>query len=149
MMLFLDASALVVRYLGGSGSEAIRQIIRDEQGEGSGISAISVLAFSILLLELRTEGVPPDRLTQAGLAFQGELANLVRIQVDPCLAMAGRLAIRHGLKLEPAIQLAAALHLEDRLEWNAKALPAPLVRMVTLDPVLAEAARAERLPTGP
>jgi predicted nucleic acid-binding protein len=149
MMLFLDASALAARYFGGYGSKRIRKIIRDEQGEGAAISSISIVTFSLFLRDLKADGVPQDRLSLAGTAFQNDLKDLVQIEVDACLPLAGKLSIRHALRLEPSIQLAAAIRLEDRLEWNAKALPPPLVCMVTLDPMMAVAAKAEGLAIAP
>ena len=65
------------------------------------------------------------------------------------LAQAGQFIIRHNLRLEPAIHLAGAKALEDRLEFNAKGFPRPMVRMVTFNPGMAHAARAEGLPVGP
>ena len=149
MMLFLDASALAARYLGGYGCRRVRKIIQTEQGEGSAISSIAIVAFALLLRDLKSDGVPPDRLALAGAAFQDDLKDLVQTEVDACLPMAGQLSVRHDLRLEPAIQLAAALRMEARLEWNAKALPPPLVRLVTLDRAMALAARAEGLAVAP
>jgi hypothetical protein len=149
MMLFLDASALAARYLGGYGNRRVRKLIQNEQGEGCAISSISIVAFALLLGDLKADGVPQDRLALAGAAFQDHLKDLVQLEVDPCLPMAGKLSVRHGLRLEPAIQLAAALSLEARLEWNAKALPAPLVCLVTLDPAMALAASSEGLAVAP
>ena len=63
--------------------------------------------------------------------------------------MAAQLSVRHGLRLEPAIQLAAALRMEAQLEWNAKTLTPPLVRLVTLDRTMGLAARAEGLAVAP
>jgi hypothetical protein len=148
-MLFWDSSALAARYFGGPENAAIRRVLRENQTEGSAISSISLVTFSLLLRDLKAEGVPDPVLCQAGAAFHDDLPDFVQIEVDACLAMAGQMSLRHGLRLEPAIQLSAARHLEDRLEWNANPLPPPLVCMVTLDPLLAQAARAEGLAAAP
>ena len=147
MMLFLDASALAARYFGGAGSRRIRTLLGQEQEEGCAISSIALVTFSLLLRDLRMEGVPEAPLARAAASFQADLKDLVQIQVDGCLPLAGSLAIRYGFPMEPAIQLAAALRLEARLEWNAKPLPPPLVRVVSLDPGLNRAARKEGLAT--
>ena len=149
MMLFLDASALAARYFGDHGSKRIRKIIQDGQGEGAAISSISIVTFSLFLRDLKADGVPQDRLSLAGTAFQNDLKDLVQIEVDACLPLAGQLSIRHSLSLGPAIQLAAAIRLEDRLERNAKAWTPPLVCMVTLDPMMAAAAKTEGLAIAP
>jgi hypothetical protein len=149
MMLFLDVSALAARYLEVPESHLVRALLREEQGEGCAISQISIPTFSHLLRDLKGEGVPDGILVRAAQAFHMDLPDLVKIQVDTCLAQAGQFTIRHNLRLEPAIQLAGAMALEDRMEFNAKGFPRPMVRMITFNPGLAQAARAEGLPIRP
>lgn len=93
--------------------------------------------------------MPDGILIRAAQAFHTDLPDLVKIPVDRCLAQSGQFTIRHNLRLEPAIQLAGAMALQDRLEFNAKDFPRPMVRMVTFNPGLAQAARAEGLLVGP
>lgn len=149
MMVFLDVSALAARYLDGVENAGLRALLREEQGEGCAISSISIPAFTQLLMDLKAEDVPEPTLIEAAEAFHRDLPDLVQVPVDPCLAQVGRLTLRHRLRMEPAIQLAAAMAVEDRLHFNAGALPGPLVRIVTFDPALAAAARMEGLAVWP
>lgn len=149
MMLFLDASALAARYLGGAENAGLRGLLREEQGEGCAISSISIPAFSQLLMDLKAEGIPEPTLVAAAEAFHRDLPDLVQVPVDPCLAQIGRYTLRYRLRMEPAIQLAAAMAIEDRLHVNAVAFPGPLVKVVTFDPALADAARKEGLGVWP
>ncbi len=145
MMLFLDCSALIARYFQVPGSQRVRSLIAKEQDEGCAISNISVLAFVQVIRSMMSEGTDQNLLLEAMKAFHEDLSDLVRFEVDPCIEEAGRLALRHQLENEPAVQLAAALRIEAQLEYAAPMLGAPLVKMVTLDPKLKAAAKAEGL----
>jgi len=148
-MFFLDASVLAAYYLESPESGPVHRLLKEEKGEGVALCSLSIVAYALLLRDLLADGVPAATIRRAGGAFDEDLEDFIQIQVDACLVIAGRLAIRHGLFLEPAIQLAAALHFDERLGRNAPQFPRPMVRLVTLDPRLAEAAMREGLATGP
>ena len=149
MMLFLDADAIAARYLESRQSLAVRTILGQEQEEGCAISSITVPAFSALLAALREDGVPEADLERALEAFHADLPDLVQIPVDASLPRVGQLAVRHRMSVASAIQLAAARILEDRLQFRLPGFPTPLVKVVTFDECLAEAAGREGLAVAP
>ena len=117
MIVYLDASALVKRYVIEPGSEAVSRFIGDGAG-AVGTCAISraevsaALARSVRLGVLSSEGG-----REAVLAFRREWPDLVRIRVSEALiGRADHLAWAHALRGYDAIHLAAALLWQEALD---------------------------------
>ncbi|RPI51600.1 MAG: PIN domain-containing protein [Chloroflexi bacterium] len=115
MILYLDASALVKRYVAEPGSTEVSAAI--SQAEATGTALVSRAEVAAAL----AKAVRVDALTQeeaaAGLqVFRNEWAALVRVQVtEIVVARADTLAWDHGLRGYDAVHLAAASVWQDAL----------------------------------
>lgn len=115
MILYLDASALVKRYVAELGSPEVRSAI--SRAEVTGTALLSRAEVEAAL----AKAVRLQALTQeAGLAglqvFRNEWPDLVRVKVtEMVVAHAGNLAWDHDLRGYDAVHLAAALTWQDAL----------------------------------
>jgi predicted nucleic acid-binding protein len=116
MILYLDASALVKRYVSEPGSEEIlRQI---EEAEAVGTSGISRAEVAAALAKAARLGLLPREDAQAAYrAFCQEWTDFVRLPVGGgVIERAADLAWEHGLRAFHAVQLAAAVFWQGALE---------------------------------
>ena len=108
MILYLDAGALVKRYIAEAGSADVGRLIA--QADAVGTAVISRAEVSAALAKAARMGllVPPD--AEAVLqVFRVQWADLVRLQLtEVVLAQADALAWEHGLCGYDAVHLATA-----------------------------------------
>ena len=108
MILYLDASALVKRYVAEPGSEAVASAIGDASYIGTAnISQTEVTAALAKAVRMRV--LTPEAASNSRKMFLNEWPALIRIQItDLVIARASEFAWDHGLRGYDAVQLAAA-----------------------------------------
>ena len=108
MILYLDASALVKRYVAERGSGDVARVIAGARSAGT--VAISRAEVSAALARAARVGWVSQEDAEAALqVFRVDWPRLVRIQVsEAVVAQADALAWEHGLRGYDAVQLAAA-----------------------------------------
>jgi predicted nucleic acid-binding protein len=115
MILYLDASALVKRYVAEAGSAEVGAAISQAAVTGTALVSRAEVAAAL------GKAVGVDALTQeealaALQVFRNDWVDLVRIQVtEMVIARADLLAWDHGLRGYDAVQLASALAWQDAL----------------------------------
>jgi predicted nucleic acid-binding protein len=139
---YLDASAVVKRYLREHGSNWVTELWRHT--EDIGLFSANLIDVEVICALSRAQ-----REGRIGLNRRNELAGsyimeaqlaLDRITItEKILRAAHRLALRHPLRAYDAMHLATALDLAERLFWSD--VPAPI--FVSADANLIAAARAE------
>ncbi len=137
MILYLDASALVKRYVAEPGSTEIDQLIAAAEIVGTAIiSRVEVAAA--LAKSVRMGVLSPDAAAESLQAFRTEWFDLARIQLtEMAISRADILAWEHGLRGYDAVQLAAALVWQEAMGAS--------VTMATFDRQLWAAAKKEGL----
>jgi predicted nucleic acid-binding protein len=108
---FLDASALVKRYVSEPGSEAVRALFRGRRRLGA--SAVSLVEVTAALFRRWRAGELTPEVARGGapqVALDLEEFELVEVR-PPVLAFAAELVVRHPLRAYDAIQLACAVRL--------------------------------------
>lgn len=135
MILYLDASAAVKRYVEEAGATEVRRAT--EQAAVAGTVAISFAEVCAALARAARMGILSESEVQAAReCFYADWPTYARVQVtEGLVAQAGELAWQHGLRGYYAVHLAAASVWRVRIE-------AP-VTFATFDRALWEAARAE------
>ncbi|MGQ0601063.1 MAG: type II toxin-antitoxin system VapC family toxin [Anaerolineales bacterium] len=115
MIVYLDASALVKRYLQETGTEEVEALIDDAQITGTAlISRAEVVAA--LGKAARMSLVKQDEAARAVQAFRTDWPALFRLRLDEAtIAQADNLAWTHGLRGFDAVHLAAAQTWQDAL----------------------------------
>ena len=146
MIAFLDLTALAVHDAGGPGLDLVRAAIEGE--ETLAMATLSKVHMAALLGTFLAEGVPHATVQELGRRFLEDEPRFVKVPTDVLVVEAMILAVRHHLQGDQALQVAAALHLEQQILRQATGLNHP-VAFVTLDPALAEAARTEGLRVPP
>ncbi len=116
MIAYLDASALVKRYVAEAGSTEVNGLI--SEAEALGTAVISRAEVSAALAKaVRVKSVSKDAGTSALQAFTADWHNLIRLQLTEVLvARAAGLAWEHGLRGYDAVHLAAALFWHETLD---------------------------------
>lgn len=109
MILYLDASALVKRYITEPGSVEVARAITDAEVVGTSLisraETVAALAKAVRVGVLTHEAA-----TSAAQVFRNEWPSLVRVQMtEPLVARAGTLAWELGLRGYDAVHLASAL----------------------------------------
>lgn len=135
MSLYLDASALVKRYVEERGSDVVSAAVVEDRLLCA--SAVTRVEVSAALARAGRLGVLEDAEAREALrVFRGEWSRLVRIQVsEAILGRADGLAWEHALRGYDAVQLACALWWRDSADED--------VVFGTFDRGLWEAAVAE------
>ncbi len=115
MILYLDASALVKRYVAEAGSAETGQLIA--QAEGIGTSIISRTEVAAALAKAVRIGFLSREEAGAALqVFRAQWVDLVRLQLtEVVIARADALAWEHELRGYDAVHLAAALFWQEML----------------------------------
>ena len=116
MIAYLDASALVKRYVAEVGSSEVNGLIG--VAEALGTAVISRAEVSAALARaVRVKSVSKDAGTSALRAFTADWDNLIRLQLTEVLvARAAALAWEHGLRGYDAVHLATALFWRETLD---------------------------------
>ncbi|MGD8794679.1 MAG: type II toxin-antitoxin system VapC family toxin [Anaerolineae bacterium] len=115
MILYLDASALVKRYVAEAGSAEVSAAISQAMATGTALISRAEVAAA-LAKAVRVSALTREEAIAALQVFRNDWADLVRIQVtEMVVARADALAWDHGLRGYDAVQLAAALVWQDAL----------------------------------
>ncbi|MCH7610765.1 MAG: type II toxin-antitoxin system VapC family toxin [Chloroflexi bacterium] len=141
MIVYLDASALVKRYLEEAGSDEVYRLF--EGAEVLGTSLVTRAEVSAAFARAaRLDAVSEEQALSARKDFEADWPDFARLRIDELtVAQAGRLAWEHGLTGIDALHLASALL------WR-EALGEP-VQMATYDEKLKEGAQASQLTIWP
>jgi predicted nucleic acid-binding protein len=115
MILYLDASALVKRYISEVGSPQVEVLIA--QSDAVGTSLVSRAEVAAALARAARRGMlARDQAEAALLVFRAQWPRLARLQLtEPLLARAAALAWDYGLRGYDAVHLAAALFWRETL----------------------------------
>lgn len=115
MIVYLDASALVKRYVVEQGSAEVGELIDRAAAVGTVILSRAEVAAA-LAKAARMKLVPRPEAAAALQTFNAEWESLVRLQMTEILvSRAASLAWDHGLRGYDAAHLAAALFWQDML----------------------------------
>lgn len=137
MILYLDASALVKRYVEERGTTQVARAIRAAEIAGTSIITRAEIAAA-LSKAVRVGALHPDGANLARAKFHRDWPSLIRIQTTEALiAYADELAWGLGLRAYAAVQLASASVWRDTLEEE--------ITVATFDRRLWEAARQQGL----
>jgi predicted nucleic acid-binding protein len=108
MILYLDASALVKRYVAELGASEVSAAISRAQVTGTALLSRAEVE-SALAKAVRIQALTQEEGLASLQVFRNEWPDLVRVQVtEMVVAQAGNLAWDHGLRGYDAVQLAAA-----------------------------------------
>jgi len=115
MILYLDSSALVKRYVAEPGSAVVSEAISQAAIIGTGV--ISRAKVAAALAKAVRVGALAQEEAQASLqAFRSDWPDLMRVRVtEAVVARADALAWERGLRGYDAVQLAAAIHWQEAL----------------------------------
>jgi predicted nucleic acid-binding protein len=141
VIVYLDASALVKRYVAEAGSAEVEALIGDARATGTGVLSRAEVAAA-LAKAARVGLVTRDAALRALEAFNTDWEHLIRLQFgEPLAARAGALAWEHGLRGYDAVHLATALVWRETLGES--------VMVATYDRELWRGARASGLSPWP
>lgn len=141
MIVYLDASALVKRYVSEPGSSEVGGLIRRAQALGTAVLSRAEVAAA-LAKAVRVRALDRDAATAALKSFTADWDDLIRLQLSEALAArAAALAWEYALRGYDAVHLASALFWRDTLG-------AP-VTVATYDRELARGAGGAGLSTWP
>jgi predicted nucleic acid-binding protein len=109
MILYLDSSALVKRYIREAGSGEVEGLIAQADVVGTGLVTRAEVSAA-LARAARLDWLRRDDAEAALLVFRAQWPRLARLQLtEPLLARADALAWDYGLRGHSAVHLAAAL----------------------------------------
>ena len=116
MIAYIDASALVKRYVAEAGSTEVNGLV--SEAEALGTAVISRAEVSAALAKaVQVKSVSKNAGTSALQAFTADWDNLIRLQLTEVLvARAAALAWEHGLRGYDAVHLATALFWHETLD---------------------------------
>jgi len=141
VIVYLDASALVKRYVAEPGSPEVEALIGEAQAIGTAVISRAEVAAA-LARATRVGLVTREAGAKALQAFNTDWEHLVRLQLgEPLAARAAALAWEHGLRGYDAVHLASALAWSESLGEN--------VAVATYDRELWRGARASGLSAWP
>lgn len=141
MIVYLDASALVKRYVAEAGTAEVGSLIAGASAVGTAVVSRAEVAAA-LARAARMKLVTKDAAAAALETFTADWENLIRIHLTEALAArAAALAWQHGLRGYDAVHLATALF------WH-ETLGEP-VTVATYDRELWTGARASGLSAWP
>ena len=141
MIAYLDASALVKRYVAEAGSAEVLEFIHQAEAVGTAVISRAEVAAALAKAS-RIQILLRDEAVSALKVFNRDWENLVRLQMtEGLVSRAVSLAWDYGLRGYDAVHLAAALFWQDMLGE-------PVVT-ASFDRQLWEAARAAGLTVWP
>ena len=109
MIVYLDASALVKRYVAEAGSAQVEALIGEAQATGTAVLSRAEVAAA-LAKAARVGLVTRESALKALESFNADWEHLIRLQFgEPLVARAATLAWEHGLRGYDAVHLATAL----------------------------------------
>ncbi len=138
-MRYLDASALVKRYVREPGSLKVRRLLSTDVAATSRVSAVEITSA---LMRRASEGAFTDAERDRALAsLERDMSSLLIVELTPeIVKLAQTLLRRRPLRAGDAIQLASCLYLQSELDEP--------IAFVAFDTRLTDAAQRERLPLG-
>ena len=109
MIVYLDASALVKRYVAEEGSAEVEALIGEARAIGTAV--VSRTEVAAALAKAARVGIIAREAAQKALeSFSADWEHLIRLQFgEPLAARAATLAWEHGLRGYDAVHLATAL----------------------------------------
>ncbi|MDR7554638.1 MAG: type II toxin-antitoxin system VapC family toxin [Armatimonadota bacterium] len=141
MIVYLDASALVKRYVAEAGSADVGRLLARAEAVGTATVSRAEVAAA-LARAYRTNVLQHDEARSALQVFTAEWDDIIRIQLtEGVVSRAAALAWDHALRGYDAIHLAAALSWQDLLGET--------VTVATYDRQLWEAVRRSALVAWP
>ncbi len=141
MIVYLDASALVKRYVAEVGSAEVEALIGEAQATGTAVLSRAEVAAA-LAKAARVGLVTRESAQKALESFNADWEHLIRLQFgEPLAARAATLAWEHGLRGYDAVHLATALVWRETLGET--------VTVATYDRELWRGAQASGLSTWP
>ncbi len=141
MILYLDSSALVKRYVGEPGSDDVRRLLAEARVAGTSLIARSEISAA-LAKAVRLKLLSRDDATAALQVFRSQWPDIVRVQLTETLvAEADALAWAHALRGYDAVHLASAIFWQDTIGEP--------VTVVTFDRQLWDGARRSTLAVFP
>jgi predicted nucleic acid-binding protein len=109
VIVYLDASALVKRYIAEAGSPEVEALIGESQAIGTAVISRAEVAAA-LAKAARIGFVAREAAAKALRAFNADWEHLVRLQLsEPLAARAAALAWEQGLRGYDSVHLASAL----------------------------------------
>jgi len=109
LIVYLDASALVKRYVAEAGSAEVEALIGEAQATGTAVLSRAEVAAA-LAKAARVGLVTHESALKALQSFNADWEHLIRLQFgEPLAARAATLAWEHGLRGYDAVHLATAL----------------------------------------
>lgn len=115
MIVYLDASALVKRYVSEAGSTEVNTLIAGTSAVGTAAVSRAEVA-SALAKAVRMKLLSRKEAASALRFFNSEWESLIRLQLTEVLiSHAATLAWEHGLRGYDAVHLAAAIFWQDML----------------------------------
>ncbi len=115
MIVYLDASALVKRYITEAGSLEVERLISQTQVVGTCLISRAEVTAAIAKA-VRIKLLLHDEATRALQSFRTQWADLVRLQLtETMVARADALAWEYGLRGYDAVHLAAMLFWQETL----------------------------------
>jgi predicted nucleic acid-binding protein len=115
MILYLDASALVKRYVAESGSAQVNEAITKAEVVGTALVSRAEIAAA-LAKAARVHALTQEEALASLQVFREEWPDLVRVQVTEVVVAHGdALAWEHGLRGYDAVHLAAASLWQDAM----------------------------------
>jgi len=109
VIVYLDASALVKRYVAEAGSAQVEALIGQAQATGTAVLSRAEVAAA-LAKAARVGLVTRESALKALESFNADWEHLIRLQFgEPLAARAATLAWEHGLRGYDAVHLATAL----------------------------------------
>jgi predicted nucleic acid-binding protein len=158
MILYLDASVLVKRFVAEPGADAVNEIVSRAEVLGTALICRAEVAAAFAKA-VRTETLTPAGAAAALKEFRNEWPQLIRLQVtERLVAQADSLAWSHSLRGYDAVHLAAAMTWQDafglpvtlatfdRLLWQAASRTGMRVFPSDLPALLAVWERARHIP---
>ena len=135
-MRYVDASALVKRYVREAGSAKVNRLLRESLAATSRLTSVEVA--SALIRRARAGDLSQDDCDRALRALASDMSFLLVVELTPDVAQRAEGLLRtHSLRAGDATQLASALFLQDEL--------AESVTLMAFDDRLVTAARLEGL----
>lgn len=108
MIVYLDASALVKRYVAEAGSTAVGRLIEESDVAGTALISRAEVAAA-LARAVRVHALSAEAAEAALQVFRVQWPDLARVQITETLvAKADNMAWDHGLRGYDAVHLAAA-----------------------------------------
>ena len=115
MILYLDASAMVKRYVAEPGSAQVNEAISKAELAGTALISRAEIAAA-LAKAVRVDALTQEEALASLQVFREEWTDLVRVQVtEMVVARADAFAWEHGLRGYDAVHLAAASLWQDAM----------------------------------